>query len=91
MVHLIDDVNERREVEDRRRKNREAAKKSRTRKKKQIDDLESELSLLRQQSTDVENEIIRLENQKRTLTAVQSEHEKICPFTYPSHQYHCTY
>ena len=75
----IDDDEERKRVEEKRIKNREAATKSRQRKKEKAELLENEVNALRAETLKVEEELSRLKTLTRKLRAIQSEHEKICP------------
>lgn len=66
-------------MEEKRLKNREAAAKSRQRKKEKTESLQNEVVSLRAQSKAVEKDLSRLRALSRKLRAIQSEHEKICP------------
>ena len=84
-------------IEERKRKNRESAIKSRKKKRELMETLESDwdrltkagiyvqnysskLSLINpfEENEKIESEVNRLRKIKYTLTAVQSEHQKIC-------------
>ena len=62
-------------------KNRQAAEKSRKRKKEQTERLESDATRLRIDNEKILVELARLKQLARKLRAVQSEHEKICEFS----------
>jgi len=86
-LELISDECERNRVKDKRLKNRQAAEKSRKRKKEQTERLESDATRLRIDNEQIVSELARLKQLARKLRAVQSEHEKICEFSQVNHQF----
>jgi len=77
-LELISDEMERARVEAKRVKNREAAAKSRAKKKKQTEALEKKVGTLRAATTEVTDEVVLLRDQASTLRAILDEHERLC-------------
>lgn len=79
-VALIDDNTEKQRVLEKRRKNRRAAARSRTKKKERIDELESEKNSLERELWEYNNEIEILTRKRNNLRIAAEEHHRICEY-----------